>query len=67
MDQFPNNGHVASPETYEQFPAGSLINFLIHPGNYDVRQPLTLGLRTNVFDRRDLKATRLERAQTPSV
>ena len=67
MSQFPNNGRVDSPETYEQFPAGSLINFLIHPGNYDVRRPLTLGLRTNVLGRHDLKATRPVRAQTPSV
>ena len=63
---FPNNGRVDRPETYEQFPAGSLINFLVHPGNYDVCRPLTLGLRTNVLGRRDLKATRPERAQASS-
>ena len=63
---FPNNGRIDRPETYQQFPAGSLINFLIHPGNYDVRRPLTLGLRTNILCRRDLTATRPEHMQTPS-
>lgn len=67
INKFPNNGRVDSPETYEQFPAGSLINFLIHPGNYDVRRPLTLGLRTNVLGRRDLQPTRPERAQAHST
>ena len=66
MKIFPNNGRVDNPETYEQFPAGSLINFLIHPGNYDVRRPLTLGLRTNILGRRDLQK-QPERAQQPSA
>ena len=33
---------------------GSLINFLIHPGNYDVHRPLALGERANSLGRRDL-------------
>src|SRR5262249_21735120 len=39
----PSSGDLASPSTYSAFPGGSLIHFLIHPGNYDLRQPSTLG------------------------
>lgn len=56
--RFPNNGRVDDPETYRRFPSGSLINFLIHPGNYDIAKPLTLGLRTNLPDREEVQRSR---------
>lgn len=56
--RFPSNGRVDDPETYRRFPAGRLINFLIHPGNYDIAKSLTLGLRTNLPDREELASPR---------
>ena len=45
--QMPTSGELTDPNSYRAFPVGSLIHFLIHPGNYDVRQPTTLGRRQN--------------------
>ncbi|MBL9119717.1 MAG: sulfotransferase [Phycisphaerae bacterium] len=50
----PNNGAPDHPETYRRLPPGSLVSFLIHPGNYDVNLPIPLGMRTNTADRADL-------------
>lgn len=44
----PNNGAIDNPDTYRQFPPGSLIRFLTHPGNYNIERPLSLGLRVNL-------------------
>ena len=54
----PNNGRLDDPETFAAFPPGSVIHMLFHPGNYDVTQPLTLGLRTNRPGRLDLATAR---------
>jgi hypothetical protein len=44
----PTPGDLADSETYRAFPPGSLVHFLIHPGNYDLRKPSTLGRRNNI-------------------
>ena len=46
--EMPTSGELTDPNAYRAFPTGSLIHFLIHPGNYDVRQPTTLGRRQNI-------------------
>lgn len=48
IKRFPTSGRITDPETYKHFQPGSLINFLTHPGNYDVSKPLPLGLRVNL-------------------
>jgi hypothetical protein len=45
--KMPNDGPVDEAKTYRGFPPGALIRFLTHPGNYNIRRPLCLGLRTN--------------------
>lgn len=42
-------GAPHDPETYRNFPAGGLIRYLSHPGNYDVNRHLELGLRFNCY------------------
>ncbi len=42
-----SGGSVDRPETFQMLPAGSLVQILTHPGNYDVRLPLLLGTRKN--------------------
>ena len=59
----PNNGALDDPETYRGFVPGSLIHFLLHPGNYDVKQPLSLGLRTNVPGRMEIAPRRAADSQ----
>lgn len=49
--RFPNDGRLDDPASYRAIAPGTLINFLIHPGNYDIAKPLALGIRTNVPDR----------------
>jgi hypothetical protein len=46
--EMPTSGELTDPNSYRAFPTASLIHFLIHPGNYDVRQPTTLGRRQNI-------------------
>jgi hypothetical protein len=60
----PSAGELNHPGTYREFPPGSLIHFLIHPGNYDVRLPSTLGRRNNVGvrNRASNPATELQEA-----
>jgi hypothetical protein len=43
----PTSGELTDPATYRAFAGGSLIHLLMHPGNYDVRKPSTLGRREN--------------------
>ena len=50
----PNNGPIDRVETYRSLPPGSLMTFLIHPGNYDVLAPMPIGARYQVRGRRDL-------------
>ena len=47
VKRFPSAGQVDVAETYKAFKPASLINFLIHPGNYDIHRPLLLGTRVN--------------------
>jgi hypothetical protein len=47
IKRMPHAGRVDDPESYRRFPVGGLVRFLSHPGNYDIRRPLTLGLRFN--------------------
>ena len=42
-----SSGPLDSVDTYRRFPAGVLIRFLTHPGNYDIRRALCLGYRKN--------------------
>lgn len=64
--RFPNNGRVDDPASYRAAAPGSLINFLIHPGNYDIAKPLSLGLRTNVPGRTEVVPTPLAEPPAPS-
>jgi hypothetical protein len=48
VKQMPNGGWLDDPETYLNFPAGGLLRFLSHPGNYDVFRPYCLGMRKNL-------------------
>jgi Sulfotransferase domain len=52
----PNNGRLDHAETYRRLVPGTLILFLIHPGNYEVTAPISLGLRNNLPDRADIRA-----------
>ncbi|MGH9338757.1 MAG: sulfotransferase family protein [Acidobacteriota bacterium] len=45
--RFPTAGKINVANTYRQFDAGSLINFLTHPGNYDMLASKCMGLRIN--------------------
>lgn len=45
----PTAGELTDPGTYLAFAGGSLIHLLMHPGNFDVRKPSTLGRRENQF------------------
>jgi hypothetical protein len=47
VNRMPHAGRLDDPESYRAFPKGALIRFLTHPGNYDIRRPLVLGLRSN--------------------
>ncbi|UCD74897.1 MAG: sulfotransferase [Phycisphaerales bacterium] len=53
---FPHAGRVDDAESYRRFPGGSVIHFLIHPGNYPIHKPLTLGLRMNRLPRTAVRA-----------
>ncbi|MEE8585242.1 MAG: sulfotransferase [Acidobacteriota bacterium] len=46
----PGAGPIDLGATYRALPGNSLIHFLMHPGNYDFRRPLTLGRRINLED-----------------
>lgn len=56
MRGMPNNGSPTDPTTYCSFPPGSLVHLLLHPGNYDVHRPLSLGVRRNLLGRTDISA-----------
>ena len=59
LRNFPNNGSPIDAETYRRFPPGSILHVLLHPGNYDIRKPLALGIRTNTPDREVLDSHRV--------
>jgi hypothetical protein len=54
MRDMPNNGSPINPETYRRFPPSSLLHLLLHPGNYDVLRPLSLGVRKPTLDRAEV-------------
>lgn len=41
------DGPITSPQPYRELAPGTLIHLLMHPGNYDIRKPSTLGRRRN--------------------
>jgi hypothetical protein len=43
----PDGRSAFDSRSYLSMPSKSLIRILIHPGNYDIDRPLTLGLRAN--------------------
>lgn len=54
VKRFPTAGKINVANTYRQFDSGSLINFLTHPGNYDMRASKCMGLRINERRKRTL-------------
>ncbi len=53
IHDMPVSGSITDPDTYRRCPKGSLLHFLIHPGNYEFRRKLTFGIRSNIIGTRE--------------
>lgn len=44
--RMPDGSPLTDPQAWAAFEQGSVVHFLMHPGNFDAREPMPLGRRT---------------------